>query len=544
MKKILILLLLVSFTKTYSQLQVTLNLTPNQLVNQVLSGSPLSISNVTFTGDSIAIGKFIMNGNSNLNIDSGIIITTGKAVNAIGPNTLSSLGYNNTGLSDSLLDSLISSQTYDAAVLEFDFIPMSDTIHLSYVFGSEEYPEFVNSNFSDVFGVFLTGENPDTTDYYNRNIAVLPGTNIPISIGTINNGASNSGPCINCSYLIDNSSGTTVQYDAFTTVITAWAKVVPCKNYHLKIAIADGFDAAYDSGVFLKAGSFKDTETPNPKICNVGIDSNLEYNRIIWAYPNSNVIDSFNIYRKLPLDSSYSLLGSLQFSLNSMYFDTLSNVQQEIYSYEISAINKCGIEMYSNNPHSTMLLNIRAGLDEEWELSWNTYEGDSVFFYKLYRGVDSLNMQLLALIQPADTNYSDVTHPNGKLFYQIKAVLLDTCSFSSSNQLNLHPFSNMVNTTMAPNIGFSTSLSKDIRMAIYPNPNNGLFTLELNGSSNTKHNYNLEIYSAMGILIHNEKFKGQAEFLKKMDLQHLSKGVYFVRLKGADSTIIKRFIIN
>ena len=96
------------------------------------------------------------------------------------------------------------------------------------------------------------------------NIALVPFTAIPVAIASINNGNSgcntaSSGPCTNCQYFVDNTGGTTVQYDGFTTVLTAWAAVTPCVPYHIKLAISDASDGILDSGVFLEAGSFSST---------------------------------------------------------------------------------------------------------------------------------------------------------------------------------------------------------------------------------------------------------------------------------------------
>ena len=89
---------------------------------------------------------------------------------------------------------------------------------------------------------------------------MIPGTSNAVSINNVNNGYSftepASGPSNNCAYYVDNSSGAEVQYDAFTTVLTAQAVVVPCQTYHIKIAISDAGDGALDSGVFLEEGSF------------------------------------------------------------------------------------------------------------------------------------------------------------------------------------------------------------------------------------------------------------------------------------------------
>ncbi|MEZ5148253.1 MAG: choice-of-anchor L domain-containing protein [Bacteroidales bacterium] len=56
-----------------------------------------------------------------------------------------------------LLNSITTSTTYDASVLEFDFVPETDTIRFKYVFGSDQYSEWVSSTFNDVFGAFIAG---------------------------------------------------------------------------------------------------------------------------------------------------------------------------------------------------------------------------------------------------------------------------------------------------------------------------------------------------------------------------------------------------
>ncbi|HIF14547.1 MAG TPA: PKD domain-containing protein [Bacteroidetes bacterium] len=145
--------------------------------------------------------------------------------------------------------------TNDACILEFDVTPIGDTIKFNYVFGSDEYPEFINS-FNDIFAFFISGPGVPF-----QNIALVPGTTTPVSISNVNNGMSNTGPCVNCTYYVNNGDGTTpgnnptVQYDGFTTVLQAVIKVTPCQTYHLKMAVADVVDGIYDSGVFLEQAS-------------------------------------------------------------------------------------------------------------------------------------------------------------------------------------------------------------------------------------------------------------------------------------------------
>ncbi|PLW93677.1 MAG: hypothetical protein C0592_05365 [Marinilabiliales bacterium] len=257
------LTILLSFSHFQLKAQITVDntLTPTQLVQDVLLGAGISVSNVTFSGGADQRGTFT--GTSNIGISDGIILATGDINVAIGPNssTSESLGGGTSGDND--LASLVGNTTYDAAVLEFDFIPSADTVRFFYVFGSEEYPEYVCSEFNDVFAFFLSGPNPAGGNYVNENIAKIPGTTIPVAINSINPGVTGSfgtvGGCTSLAYsslYVDNTGGTTIEYDGFTTVLEASALVTACETYHIKIAIADVMDGAFDSGVFLQAKSF------------------------------------------------------------------------------------------------------------------------------------------------------------------------------------------------------------------------------------------------------------------------------------------------
>ncbi len=160
------------------------------------------------------------------------------------------------------LTSLAGTETQNAAILEFDFIPISDSVSFRYVFGSDEYPEFVGEGFNDVFAFFISG--PGFAGSYN--MAQIPVVGGAVSIDNINNGNANTGPCQNCAYYVNNGTGTTapedgsefyIQYDGFTTVMEAVAEVQCGETYHLRIAIADASDQQYDSGIFLEANSLQ-----------------------------------------------------------------------------------------------------------------------------------------------------------------------------------------------------------------------------------------------------------------------------------------------
>ena len=236
-------------------LQVSNQITPTELVQEILIGGGIETSNITYTGVDIARGEF-WGGPGNIGVESGVILTSGSINIAPGPNNSGSAGNNNGAPGDPDLQAISGVSSHNACVLEFDFVPQSSMVSFRYVFASEEYHEYANSSVNDAFGFFISGPGISGPFSNNsKNIALIPLSNTPVSINTVNNGTSNQGPCENCQYLVHNNQGF-VQYDAFTTVLTAWANVIPCETYHIKLAIGDGGDGVYDSGVFLEAGSF------------------------------------------------------------------------------------------------------------------------------------------------------------------------------------------------------------------------------------------------------------------------------------------------
>lgn len=233
-------------------------LTPTQLVSDVFLGDCLTASNIQFTGSTAAIGTFT-NG-WRLGINSGIVLTTGSAGLAIGPNVWADEGMDNLLPGNSLLTNLVGAPTYDATVLQFTFVPQSDQVTFTYVFASEEYPEYVCAQVNDVFGFFVSGPGYAP----NTNIATVPGaTWLPVAINSVNPGSSGiyGDPLLcsslsNAAFYVSNTGGAHNEYDGFSVPLTACITTVPCETYTLTIAIADVWDGIYDSAVFLEAESF------------------------------------------------------------------------------------------------------------------------------------------------------------------------------------------------------------------------------------------------------------------------------------------------
>ncbi len=245
--KVFVLLIFLASAKNISaQLTVTPGVASATLVASLI-GQGMTVTNVTLNCPTNAYGTFANGNTTNMGIANGILLTTGDAMDAIGPNSLTSTSVcNNTSANDAQLISVEPAATLDPCILEFDVVPECNTLTINFVFGSEEYPEFVSQGFNDAFGFWITGAGPACQPgfYNNTNVATLPNNTTLVSIDNVNN-------VTNSAFYVDNTGGTTIEYDGFTTVLTRNILLCPCQSYHWKIAIADAGDCLYDSGVFI-----------------------------------------------------------------------------------------------------------------------------------------------------------------------------------------------------------------------------------------------------------------------------------------------------
>ena len=244
-----------------------------ELVEDILINSPCAqVSNVTFsTGTATAgingIGYFTKN-NSTFPIESGIILSSGRASNAPGPNNGTNSESNDGDLSwagDRDLEQAVgiaaNSTTYNATVLEFDFVPTVDKVSFRFLFASEEYSVGFECQYSDAFAFLL--KRAGTNDPY-TNLAVIPNTATPIKVTTVHppvNTTFVNCPAANQTYFGryntgTNASNSPIVYNGQTKVLTASTGVTPNVKYHIKLVIADERDEVLDSAVFLEAGSF------------------------------------------------------------------------------------------------------------------------------------------------------------------------------------------------------------------------------------------------------------------------------------------------
>jgi gliding motility-associated-like protein len=237
-------------------------LTAQQLVEDILiNSSCASVSNISVSGGNFASGEkswgFFSGNSSTFPFQNGIILATGKINNAPGPNTYLSDDGGNMGWDgdQDLNQALNLSNTFNATVLEFDFIPLGNTISFDFIFSSEQYLLNPNPNqcdFTDGFAFLLKEVGSSVYE----NLAVVPNTDIPIKVNTVRGRGTICPPANQAYFDAFNGIEHPTNYNGQTKVLTARGNVIPGNTYHIKLVIADEGNHRFDSAIFLGGGSF------------------------------------------------------------------------------------------------------------------------------------------------------------------------------------------------------------------------------------------------------------------------------------------------
>ena len=270
---------------SFAQLDATASNVADDLVQNMIGSGAIPVpGTAVLTCPNGAAGTFT-DASSSIGLASGVLLTTGNVdLYEAGPNSASAGQDNGVFASDPALTQLEPEAQYDLCYLEFDIIPICDTLKIDYVFASEEYPDYVCSSYNDAFGFFITG--PGIAGPFPggaENIATIPGQNTYVTINTVNggtvgafgtnNGCPNGG-LNNTQYYVDNSSGTQNEFNGYTVPLTAVSPVTPCETYHMKLIIGDSGDGIYDSGVFFSQAGL--ACPANTVEWSVSVDSTVE----------------------------------------------------------------------------------------------------------------------------------------------------------------------------------------------------------------------------------------------------------------------------
>ncbi len=269
----------------------------------------------------------------------------------------------------------------------------------------KKYTEYVGTRFNDVFGFFLNGPGIKKK----INLAVLPDGKTPISINTVNHRKNKHYYRSNKRYggFIKNIFSSRskraarsalrkhFQFDGLTRVLKVHFDVVPYQKYHIKIAIGDAADCAFDSAVFLEAGSFVSTVDTSGQFYDKleklslnppNIDSILG-NRMTLAETNSppfTIAENFEITEVRFDPASYEVPDSSKNDLDSLvdYLTVNKYLNCVLYGYTDNIGSKHYNQILSEN------------------------RAKAVMEYLIFKGIDSSRMSY------AGFNYENARNTN------------------------------------------------------------------------------------------------------------------------------------
>ena len=336
---------LISFFSYGQFVAIDENYSTQELVeNFFISNSSVGASNFSQStgidfGNVNGIAAFTANG-SDFPFQSGIVLSSGSANSITGPNLIvNSFGDNNWPGDIELENALNEPNSINASYIQFEFIPLANEITFDFIFASEEYNQNFECSYSDGIAFILTNQFTNVS----QNLAVLPGTNIPLKATNVHPEVTGSCSTINEEYFekynflpFNNENNSAIDFNGQTVDLIAQGNVVIGDQYSIKIVIADYLDTSYDSAIFLKAESFN---------FGVVLGNNDEYLSNFSTYPNPTTgiinIQSSNLNETVEL-AIYNLQGQVLVSdqrspVNGAISVDLSTMNTGVYFIKIAS---------------------------------------------------------------------------------------------------------------------------------------------------------------------------------------------------------------
>jgi hypothetical protein len=246
--------------------------------------------------------------------------------------------------------------------------------------------------------------------------------------------------------------------------------VFPSENTTYNILVSDGSDNVFGS-LYVNIANFNFID----EICMVNVDSLSGKNIVLWEKTPDEAISSYNIYRESNSGGSFDLIGNVDHDNLSAFTDYASNPLQRSFSYGITTLDTCNNETSMSMVHTTMHLNINTGINA-YNLIWTPYSGFNYQTYFIYRRQLPDGFQLIDAVPNSITSYSDINPPEGILDYVIEIRNENGCNPNKEDKSYISVFSNIIST----NVGLEDLENHHGFISVYPNPNHGKFTVQIN----------------------------------------------------------------
>ncbi|MBQ8704043.1 MAG: T9SS type A sorting domain-containing protein [Bacteroidales bacterium] len=524
-------------------------------VQDNLIGQGVYVTNVKYgnqTGNisKPMIGTFQSNGFLHLQMDSGVVMTTGNISVAPGPNNLTGAYTTVSGAyEDTQLNTYLPSgqSVTTCSTIDFDFVSISPYVTLNYCFASEEYPEWVCSSYNDIFAFLVTGPDPATGATVTKNIAIVPHSvstanpnGITVGINTVNNGHDNdpsdTSSTPGCTsrfsqfYVVNNYS-TGVQYDGFTQKLSANATLVPCTQYHMHISICNVGDGTLDSGVLLEKKSFnspsaevnlshRDADTIErsiPKVLPLTLAGSVYSQGMVAVQFGGNAV----------VGEDYTVVTDSGVSLSALHPSFNINTGAHSLTFRGTATADLSepklIELYL----STALCTSYPALRTYDTIRYILAEDDVVRLRRdtivAYDTCKQVGVELAIGQHPPFTFHWD---PETDIDFPYQQYSTATITESRNYRVSVADARGHTDTTdvyveVRPRTNGIEQQEVEAQLEVYPNPTDGELNLEADGITQ------VEVYNVSGVCVFSRRCNDDC---RTIDIRPLPAGLYTVRI--------------
>ena len=329
------------------------------------------------------------------------------------------------------------------------------------------------------------------------------------------------------------------------TIANPVATIKDNTTYTVAVTTPNGCTSTDDVKVSLAA-----VNKPDLGIVTVNSSNN---NIIAWTRPTSTIIDSICIYKETNITDIYKKIGTVAYTAPNQFVDTLSDSKVQSNKYRISLKDYCGFESASSTPHKTMHLSINQGMNNSWNLIWESYSGINVSTYNIYRGTNQDDLSLVNSTSGSNTQFTDYTASSGIVYYQIEvispiSIFVDKLTISQnaislfkSASVSTFPvlyYSSRSNVATNKVTGIETTAISEM-FDVYPNPAKDNIRITTNGQ--LEKGMIVSIYNATGCLVKSGVLNIENQ---SYDISSLFNGIYILEIKSGNFIGKQRLIVD
>jgi len=281
-----------------------------------------------------------------------------------------------------------------------------------------------------------------------------------------------------------------------------------------------------------------------PSICYVTVDNSSSHNDIFWDRSSWDTLgtDSVVIYKEAT--SSYVKIGEVSVRDSGSFIDVSSNPNTVSNLYEMALVDTCGQLSYPGSYQETILLQASLGVGGVVNLSWNTYTGNTVDYYRIMRDDSGTGAwHKLDSVPNSISAYTDNNPPHSaNCRYRVSTIWNLYCTPS----LYHGPVkSSSANTTASESniehlsVTGVNELNASSSITVYPNPVNDELNVVFNEP--VANDAVLNMTNVLGQNVYSNKVTDNTNILH-INMSGLEQGVYILKIETNGQTLVKKII--